>query len=72
MGNLRRTSPSRDKHYDGKHRFEYWYRDNTAYFLTARVRDRRKAFATEAAKTVFWDRFDHYSEQFGFVPWSRP
>ena len=69
MGNFHRTSPSRTETYDGQHRFEHWYRDNTVYFITARVRNRQTAFASEAAKAIFWDRFDHYSEQFGFVPW---
>lgn len=69
MGNFRRASPSRTEFYNGKHRFEHWYRDNTVYFITARVRDRMPAFATEAAKAIFWDRFHHYSAQFGFVPW---
>lgn len=54
---------------DGRHRFEHWYRNNTVYFITARCRDRFPAFASEDAKAVFWDRFDHYTEQFGFVPW---
>ena len=27
------------------------------------------AFATEEAKAIFWDRFDHYSKRFGYVPW---
>ncbi len=69
MGNFRRASHSSDEHYDGQHRFEHWYRDNTIYFITARVRGRQNAFASEAAKAIFWDRFDCYSKQFGFVPW---
>ena len=27
------------------------------------------AFASEAAKQVFWDRFDFYTKESGFVPW---
>jgi REP element-mobilizing transposase RayT len=54
---------------DGKHRFEHWYRDKTVYFITARCRDRFPAFKSEDAKAVFWDRFHHYSREFGFVPW---
>jgi REP element-mobilizing transposase RayT len=54
---------------DGHHRFEHWYRDNTVYFITARCRDRFHAFRSEEAKSVFWDRFDHYTAQYGFVPW---
>ena len=48
---------------------EHWYRDNSVYFITARCRDRYPAFESEAAKTVFWDRFDHYTRFYGFVPW---
>jgi hypothetical protein len=51
------------------HRFEHWYRDNTVYFITARVRDRINAFASEDAKAIFWDRFNHYTKEFGFTPW---
>ena len=54
---------------DGRHRFEHWYRDNTVYFITARCRDRFHAFASEEAKLVFWDRFDHWTGVYGFVPW---
>jgi REP element-mobilizing transposase RayT len=53
----------------GVSRFEHWYRDNTVYFVTARCRDRFRAFASEEAKQIFWDRFDHYTQQFGFEPW---
>ena len=54
---------------EGRHRFEHWYRDNTVYFVTARYRDRYPAFDSEPAKQIFWDRFDHYTKQFDFVPW---
>ena len=66
---FRRTSHAGSDHYDGHHRHEHWYRDNTVYFLTARVRDRIPAFASDAAKVIFWDRFDHYARTFGYVPW---
>ncbi len=51
------------------HRFEHWHVDNQVYFITARCRDKFAAFATEAAKSIFWGRFDHYTAEFGFVPW---
>jgi len=51
------------------HRFEHWYVDNQAYFITARCRDRFPAFADEPAKTIFWDRFDYHAETHGFEPW---
>lgn len=55
--------------YKGKHRLEHWSIDNQVYFITARCRDRYSAFRSEAAKAVFWDRFEYYTEQFGFTPW---
>ncbi len=64
-----RLSRSRTTAYQGRHRYEHWLVDNQVYFLTARCRDRFPAFATEAAKAVFWDRFNHYTAEFGFVPW---
>jgi len=53
----------------GQHRLEHWYVDNQVYFITARCRDQYPAFATDRAKEVFWDRFDHYTAAAGFVPW---
>ena len=54
---------------DGRHRFEHWYRDNTVYFITSKCRDHFPAFQSEEAKQIFWDRFDHWTREFGFVPW---
>jgi hypothetical protein len=66
---FRKSSVSRSSVWDGFHRFEHWYRDNTAYFITARVRGQQKALASEEAKAIFWDRFNHYTKEFGFTPW---
>ena len=66
---FRKSSISSDEFYEGQHRFEHWYRDNTAYFITARCRDRFPAFRSDEAKSIFWDRFLFYTSQFGFVPW---
>jgi hypothetical protein len=63
-----RISRSNNATYRDRHRYEHWLVDNQVYFLTARCRDRLPAFESEAAKTVFWDRFDHYTSEFGFVP----
>ena|SRR5688572_2686551 len=41
---FRRSSISSGEYYDGLHRFEHWYRDNSIYFITARCRDRFPAF----------------------------
>lgn len=65
-----RISPRYAKEFhNGRHRFEHWYRDNTVYFLTARTREGFPAFNSEQAKSVFWDRFNHYTQSFGFTPW---
>lgn len=52
-----------------EHRFEHWLVDNQVYFITARCRGRYPAFASEAAKAVFWDRFEHYAAECSFTPW---
>jgi REP element-mobilizing transposase RayT len=64
-----KLSRSTNANYRGRHRHEHWLIDNQVYFLTARCRDRLPAFRTEAAKSIFWNRFDHYSREFGFIPW---
>jgi hypothetical protein len=56
---MRKSSASTNEFWDGKHRYEHWYRDNTVYFITSKVRDGFAAFETEAAKLIFWDRFDY-------------
>jgi REP element-mobilizing transposase RayT len=66
---IERISRSSTAALNDRHRYEHWLVDNQVYFLTARCRDRFPAFASEAAKAVFWDRFDHYAAEFGFVPW---
>jgi REP element-mobilizing transposase RayT len=69
MARFRKSSYTGHEHFDGQHRFEHWYRDNSVYFLTARCRDRFPAFATEEAKAIFWRQFRQYTALFGFVPW---
>ncbi|MEN6449858.1 MAG: hypothetical protein ABFC96_05140 [Thermoguttaceae bacterium] len=64
-----KTRHSRGSTYNGKHRFEHWYRDNQVYFITARCWDRYGAFVTEAAKAIFWDRFEFHTKQAQFTPW---
>jgi REP element-mobilizing transposase RayT len=64
-----RISRSRTTAHRGRHRYEHWLVDNQVYFLTARCRDRFPAFCSDAAKIIFWNRFDHYTAEFGFVPW---
>jgi len=69
MRRFRARSCRAQEYHEGRHRFEHWYRDNSVYFITARCRERYPAFQSEVAKTVFWDRFDHYTQHYGFVPW---
>src|SRR5689334_9646528 len=69
MWRFRKSSATSHEHFDGQHRFEHWYRDNTVYFITSKVRDGFAAFETEAAKMIFWDRFHFYTNMHGFVPW---
>src|SRR5688500_13639223 len=64
-----RKSASVQHSFQGRHRFEHWYRDNTVYFITTSTRDHFCAFASAAAKAIFWDRFDYYCALHGFAPW---
>jgi hypothetical protein len=64
-----KTSRYQSEYRFGKHRFEHWYVDNQVYFITGRCRDQYPAFASNKAKTIFWDRFDHYASQAEFFPW---
>lgn len=68
MGKFRKGSHKSDEYWKGIHRFEHWYRDNTVYFITARVRGRIRAFESDQAKSIFWTQFDKYTQQNGFVP----
>jgi hypothetical protein len=69
MAHFRKSSATQHEWFDGLHRFEHWYRDNTVYFITARCRDKYPAFDSDEAKAVFWDRFNYYTQKYGFVPW---
>src|SRR3954447_24448532 len=66
--NFRKSSSSKVEYFDGRHRYEHWYCDNQVYFITARCRERYPAFASEEAKSVFWDRFTHYTSKYHFTP----
>jgi REP element-mobilizing transposase RayT len=70
MRRLRKSSVSREEFYQGRHRFEHWYLDNCVYFITARCRDKKRCFASEEAKGIFWERFEHYARMHHFVPWA--
>jgi len=66
---IRKSSISRDKYYQNHHRFEHWYVDNCVYFITSRCRNKFPAFESEAAKQIFWKKFEQYTSEFDFVPW---
>jgi hypothetical protein len=44
MGKFRTSSYTSREWFNGKHRFEHWYRDNTIYFTTSKVREGFRAF----------------------------
>ncbi len=64
---MRKGSSTQKEFFDGKHRFEHWYRDNSVYFITARCRGRTKAIASEEAKAVFWAKLAQYAEAAEFT-----
>ena len=57
MKRFQSGSHTHNEYFEGEHRFEDWYRDNSVYFITAKVRDGFHAFQSEPAKKIFWDRF---------------
>ena len=66
---IEKISRSQNENRGEHHRFEHWLADNQVYFITARCRDQYSAFASEAAKEVFWRQFDKYTSEFGFTTW---
>jgi REP element-mobilizing transposase RayT len=68
MSRFRKNAPATKEFFNGNHRFEHWYRDNSVYFITARCKDRYPSFESEQAKAIFKDRFNYYANHHGFVP----
>jgi len=66
---IRKSSRTNNRDFKGQHRFEHWYAGNQVYFITARCRDKYPAFASEQAKAIFWDRFEHHAKEARFFPW---
>jgi hypothetical protein len=66
---LRKSSYTQREWFNGKHRFEHWYRDNTVYFITSKARDSLHVFVSDRAKEIFWDRFTFWTNRYGFEPW---
>lgn len=69
MSFICKSNTSTRERYAGQHRFEHWYRDNQVYFITSTVRNHIPAFAREAAKQIFWKKFELYAREFDFTPW---
>jgi len=69
MSRTRKSRPSQKVYFNGKHRYEHWYRDNQVYFITSRCFNRFAAFASEEAKAIFWERVEYYMNLHSFVPW---
>ena len=67
---IRKGSHKSEEYFGTQHRFEHWYVDNMGYFITARCRNQTHAFDDEKCKAIFWDRFDHYTHEYGFTPWT--
>jgi hypothetical protein len=55
VAKIYRCSHTHRELHEGEHRFEHWYVDNQVYFITARCRDKYRAFESDEAKAVFWD-----------------
>jgi REP element-mobilizing transposase RayT len=66
---FRKGSSSQKKFFEGRHRREHWYRDNTVYFLTVRCNDGFPAFASDPAKEIFWHQFEKYAAAYNFDLW---
>src|SRR5262245_43461693 len=69
MGHFRSSERASNEVWEGQHRFEHWYRDNQIYFITARCKDQFPALAGDAAKAIFWERFESTTIAHGFHPW---
>ena len=65
----RKTTFSTGPSYNGQQRFTHWYRDNQVYFITVRCTEKFPAFASEPARAIFWNRFEHYTHEALFTPW---
>lgn len=61
---MEKSSKHRNEFTKFGHRPEHWYRDNSVYFITARVRDQFPAFASDEAKALFWHRFRHWTRAY--------
>jgi hypothetical protein len=63
------SGKSRKEWYEGRYQFEHWYRDESVYFITSRVRDKLPVFITPETCDIFWQKFEQYTAQHGFDPW---
>src|SRR5204863_2265487 len=49
--------------------FQHWYKSNQVYFITGKCLEGFPALQSEKAKSIFWDRFEFYSNEAKFQPW---
>ncbi len=68
MEEFSKSRPAQKKWFNGKRSFEHWYRDNQVYFITARCRNKFPAFRSDLAQSIFWEKWDQYTAENGFVP----
>jgi REP element-mobilizing transposase RayT len=66
---FRKGASTAHEYFDGRHRLEHWYRDNTVYFLTVRCTNKFHAFKSEQAKQIFWRQLERYTKEYGFEIW---
>jgi hypothetical protein len=69
MAIFSRSNPATKEHWEGRHRFEHWYRDNQVYLITSKTRGGEHVFRAPGAAEIFFDRFQHYCALHQFTPW---
>jgi len=67
--NFRNSNQSVRRVHNGSRRFEHWFLDNQVYFITARCHKKYPALVSTHAKSIFWERFTFYTDQYAFTPW---
>lgn len=66
---IHKSGNSRKEWYQGAHKFEHWYVDNSVYLITSRVRDKRSVFINPDTCGIFWTKFEQYAAENTFEPW---
>lgn len=63
---MRKGAGTRNEFFNGQHRLEHWYRNNSVYFLTVRCSNKFPALASEQAKQIFWRQITQYVAEHHF------